>query len=232
MVWNDAGRLVPRAARALKIDPATPHRTEVPCWTLDDAGRRIPATVADLQRHQDGTGVIHPRAFLMTAVFRSTSTLPMIHGTGGERYELVTDRWCAEFLGLELPPIRVCTADLRLPLDAPGAELDEIDPQDAIRRLEHDPWPDETTKVDLADAIRLAPRRSVERRRLFDEMQTMLRGERHRLAPRLEALREDGRLRSLHSGQRRVARDRSWPWPLYEDQALRGLELKSSSLDG
>ena len=232
LAWNDAGRLVPGAARALKIDRATPHRTEVPCWTLDDAGRRIPATVEDLQRHRDGTGVIHPRAFLMTAVIRSTSTLPMIHGTGGERYELVTDRWCAEFLGVELPPIRVCTADLRLPLEAPGAELDEVDPQEAIRRLEHDPWPDKTTKIDLADAIRLAPRRSPERRRLFNEMQTMLRAERNRLAPRLDALREDARLRSLHLGQRRVARDRSWPWPLYEDQALRGLEAESSPLGG
>lgn len=232
LAWNEAGRLVPRAARALKIDRVRPHRTEVPCWTLDDAGRRIPATVEDLQRHRDGTGVIHPRAFLMTAVLRSTSTLPMIHGTGGERYERVTDRWAAEFLGLDLPSIRVCTADLRLPLEAPGAELDEVDPQDALRRLEHDPWPDETTKTDLAEAIRLAPRRSVERRRLFDEMQSMLRAERDRQAPRLEALREEGRLQSLHSGQRRVARDRSWAWPLHEDQALRGLELRTSPLEG
>ena len=226
LAWNRAGTLVPRAARALRIDRIDPLRTEIPCWTLDEAGRRIPATVEDLRRYLDGEGVLHPRAFLMTAVARSSSSLPMIHGTGGGRYELVTDRWASEFLGLELPPVSVCTADLRLPLEAPEGESEEIDPHEALRRLEHDPWPGETTKRDLAEAIRLAPRRSAKRRRLFDALQAALSSERSRLGSRLDTLRERSLARNLHSGQRRVAAERTWPWPLHEDDALRRLPLR------
>ena len=230
--WNDAGRLVPGAARALRIDFDDPDRTEVPCWTLDDSGRRMPATVDHLKRHQTGDCVIHPRAFLMTAVIRSTSPHPMIHGMGGERYEQVTDRWAKAFLGIQLPPISVCTADLRLPLEAPDSDTSELDPHEAIRRLEHDPWPAETTKIDLAEAIRLAPRRSPERRRLFDEMQTRLRAARGDLQPRLDALREEAMLQGDRSRQRRVASERTWPWPLYENEAILELELRNSTFPG
>ena len=151
----------------------------------------------------------------------------MIHGTGGGRYEVVTDRWAKDFLGIELPPITVCTADLRLPLEAPCHELDAAeDPVEALRVLEHDPWPGTRTKKDLAEAIRTAPRRSAQRRRLFKEMQDALSQERARLEPRLQALRERSRTRRLESQQARIAGDRTWPWPLHEDAALRSLELK------
>ena len=231
-MWNEAGRLVPGAARTLRHDSHDPSLTEVPCWTLDDSGRRIPATVDHLRRHQAGACVIHPRAFLMTSVFRSTSPHPMIHGMGGARYELVTDRWTRDFLGIQLPPISVCTADLRLPLEAAGAETVEPDPNDALRRLEHDPWPGETTKIDLVDAIARAPRRSSKRRQLFDEMQERLRKARARHETRLSALREEARLQGDRARQRRIASDRTWPWPLHEDRAILGLELRTSSLEG
>jgi hypothetical protein len=232
LAWNDAGRLVPRSARTLRIDRADPRRTEVPCWTLDDTGRRVPATVEDLHHHLDGTGEVHPRAFLMTAVLRSTSTRPMIHGTGGGRYELVTDRWATDFLGIDLPPISVVTADLRLPLEAPDGGVGGLEPHEALRRLEHDPWPGDTTKARLSEAIRNAPRRSEQRRRLFDEMQARLTIERSRLAPQLQALRKQSQTQNSDAQQRRIARDRTWSWPLHEDEALRGLELKTLPLEG
>ena len=91
-IWNAAVALVPRSARPLRMDSNDPQRTEVPFWRVDeDDHRRTTATVADLHRSLKHDTPLLPKAFLMTAIVRSDDCLEMIHGTGGGRYEVVTE---------------------------------------------------------------------------------------------------------------------------------------------
>ena len=225
-IWNHGLGLVPRSGRRLEIDEEDPGRTEVPVWLLDQEGIRRRAGAREVARAVSaGEGVL-PRAFLMTAILRSMTGGVMIHGTGGGRYEAVTDYWTDGFLGRSLPEIRVVSRDLRLPLEGFLTSLESDPDRDEIRDLEHDPWDSKGTKQDWVDRIRSAPRRSAERRRLFLEMHESMHQGRERIAGRLDRLRARRREEQACVGEHRVARDRTWAWPLHERAAL--LEVTSS----
>lgn len=230
--WNDALRTVPRAARTLRVDERNPDSTEVPAWAIDSDGFRRPASAGDLRRSLNGTTRIMPRAFLMTAVFRKLTGTPMIHGTGGGRYEHVTNQWAREFLDLELPPIRVRTGDLLLPLEQfvnqspsnPSVSEDDHPAagsiRDRIRSLEHDPWEVPETKLAWLERIEQAPPDSVRRRNLFAEMHEAMQRRREEIPDQLRVLRA---LESEHEQQNRrteLARSRTWSWPLHERKSL------------
>ena len=231
-IWNEALQTVPRAARALRINDRTPQATEVPAWVIDSDGFRSPAPAEDLRAGSAGTRRIMPRAFLMTAVFRNLTGAPMIHGTGGGRYERVTDQWAREFLELELPPIRIRTGDLLLPLE----EFVELPPQSTstpgkpsagkngvradIRSLEHDPWKDPGTKQAWLKRIEQAPSDSALRRSLFTEMHEAMQERREEISGRIEKLRALELERERHDRQMELARSRARAWPLHDSESL------------
>ena len=66
-------------------------------WSLS-AGRRDAVRVDAAPAEE----ALAPRAFLMTAIARLACCDLFIHGTGGERYERVTEAWVARWLGLPL----------------------------------------------------------------------------------------------------------------------------------
>ena len=219
-VWNRGLGLVPRSGRRLAIDEDDPGRTEVPVWLLDRDGIRRRAGAREVARAVSAGEAVLPRAFLMTAVLRGMTGGVMIHGTGGGRYEAVTEHWSEGFLGWSLPEIRVVTRDLRLPLEGFLSSLESDPDRDELRALEHDPWDSEGTKRDWLDRIRSAPRRSPERRRLFLEMHESMHQGRERIAERLDRLRARRHEEHVRVGEHRVARDRTWAWPLHERAAL------------
>ncbi|MEC8559150.1 MAG: hypothetical protein VXY94_03640 [Planctomycetota bacterium] len=219
-VWNHGLGLVPRSGRRLAIDEDDPGRTEVPVWLLGEGGIRRRAGAREVARAVSAGEAVLPRAFLMTAVLRAMTGGVMIHGTGGGRYEAVTDHWSDGFLGRTLPEIRVVSRDLRLPLEGFLTPLESDPDRDELRDLEHDPWDSGGAKQDWLDRIRSAPRRSPERRRLFLEMHESMHQGRQRIAGRLDRLRARRHEEQARVGEHRVARDRTWAWPLQERAAL------------
>ncbi len=111
-----------------------PFRVELPLWHLSwNAPRqRVYADLADtrpLLTVEDGTPIsdaqqLAPRALMMTAWLRRPGGIHpecglFVHGTGGGRYERITDAWWTTWRGESLTPIAVATADQRLRFDAP-----------------------------------------------------------------------------------------------------------------
>src|SRR5690606_40978326 len=84
---------------------------ELPLWRVDREGRRHRAFLHDLE--MDGT--LYPRALMMTALARLGLCDLFIHGTGGGRYDQVTERWMYEWLKVKLAPMAVATASIHLP---------------------------------------------------------------------------------------------------------------------
>ena len=156
----------------------------------------------------------------MTAVFRSLSEAPMIHGIGGGRYEVVTEHWARAFLGLDLPPIQVVTCDLRLPLDPFVEPTEHPGVREAIRSLEHDPWSSPETKQAWIDRIRQAPPGSTERRSLFSRMHQAMNEERGSVAEELERMRAIQSRQADRVRREEIALDRTWPWPLHDRAVL------------
>ncbi len=196
---------------------------ELPLWRLAD-GSRERVTAATL----GAGGLLAPRAFLMTALVRLAVGDLFVHGTGGGRYERVTEAWMRQWLGVELAPMVVATATLRLPLERFVGSQPVATASD-LRRLEWDPdaagaaGPSPGKRAWL-EQIAAAPRGSVGRRAAY-------RGWRQHLAERLDAHRGEVEIvRSLVANSREraaaslVARSRTWPWPLHTPRAV--IELR------
>lgn len=219
--WNQAVRAVPRSARELRINTRNIDETEVPIWKIDPVdGTRRPGLLRDLIEGLRSDKIIFPRAFLMTAIVRSAGYRLMIHGTGGERYEAVTDQWAREFLNLELAPIAVVTATVILPLEAFVPDVSGLPEPGALRRLEHDPWQDPIHKQSLVDAITRAPRGSSLRRKLYLDLQEQRLEQVGSISHRLQSLSNQTNQASEAMRSRDHAQDRTWPWPLHETSLL------------
>ncbi|MEM7680395.1 MAG: hypothetical protein AAF288_00410 [Planctomycetota bacterium] len=133
LAYNDAVAAVPEAGLTpLRVKD---DRFELPLWSSAWQGGRLrvfaerssaggfalmsggkPADRADLL----------PRALLMTGLWRDGLVDWFIHGTGGGVYSRATDHWWSAWAGSRLAPVAVATADLRLALDAPVAEPEDL----------------------------------------------------------------------------------------------------------
>jgi hypothetical protein len=210
----------PRAAR-----PLAPG--ELPLWRLvpgDPHPRREPVRVGDAPPPAGGR--LAPRAFLLTAISRLVACDLFIHGTGGGRYERVTEDWIGRWLGLRLAPMAVASATLRLPLGHLVADRVEVTPAE-FRRRSFDPdatgaGPSEALR-DLLSAIDAAPRRSATRRAAYRALIAHRELRRTAVADELARLATEAeRTRSLAAAIE-VARSRTWPWPLHDDARLSSL---------
>lgn len=131
-----------RAHRSAGVAPLSLHPllVELPLWSLAE-GRpreRVYADLADTDpwlvnaagdRLNPASAWLAPRALLMTALVRGEGLAcsHFLHGTGGARYDRITDDWWATWRPDEpLAAVGVATANLRLGLDAPLADRDEL----------------------------------------------------------------------------------------------------------
>ena len=220
--WNEAIRAVPRSARPLHIDQEDPNAIEVPTWSVDgDTGLRRKGTLGELRRALAEQEPILPRAFLMTAIVRSSGFETMVHGTGGGRYEVVTNQWAARFLGIELPPIVMTTATVLLPLEAFAPAEQDLPTPEQVRALEHDPWPETGHKQVLVEAIRNAPRGSDERRTRYLDLQSERARQQDLIGSRLLEMKAGVEAGREALAGRLVGEERSWAWPLHDIETLR-----------
>lgn len=214
-------------AAALAVDPraARPMAPgELPLWRLvpgEPFARREPVRVGD---PAPPPGVrLAPRAFLLTAIARLVVGDLFVHGTGGGRYERVTEGWIERWLGVRLAPMAVASATLRLPLEELLAGPATATPAE-VRRLAFDPdtrgvGPSEPRRGFLA-AIDAAPRKSAARRAAYRSLVAHRELRRREIADELSRLHAEAGLSRDRAAALEVARSRTWPWPLHEDDRL------------
>lgn len=209
---------------------------ELPLWRIRPDGRRMRAYDNDAQAVLDDPSLppLLPRALFMTALVRLGMCDVFIHGTGGANYDRAMELWIRNWLGVEVAPIAVATATLRLPLGAeqPG---DIVQAQHEARRVWHDPEsvtggtsPAEQKRAMLR-AIEALPRRSPQRKAAFFQMHQ-----------RLEQLRRD-HVQAMQQAQKRVelarravsdaaiAQRRDWPFALYPNEMIDALATAVST---
>lgn len=215
-----------------KVRPLDEAAGELPLWRLTGEGaslRRASVRATDVRGAPVHT--LAPKALLLTALLRLSACDLFIHGTGGEAYDRVTDRWMRDWLGPEavLAPTVMATADMYLPLPpAARPTLKELNVlSQRARRVMHDPGvlgdADGQGRVrDLAAVIAALPRRSPERRERFAQLHRALDDYRSRRAGEIGSWRERAEA-ERRAAVADVSRDRGWPFFLHGREALRAL---------
>lgn len=224
--YNQAVDNHPEARMApLRIGPT--GSMEVPFWLITEDGSRHRAYDHDLLRE----GVtLWPRALTMTALARLGLCDLFVHGQSGIVYDRITDQWIQHWLGLPLAPVTMVTATLTLDFDRKAA--DERDLDRAKWLAHHVPYNldrvhgfDEAARQrrDLLKAIQDAPRRSDQRRALFEQMRDLQR----LLAAKHPELVEQAQQNVEHVKQRiaqtDIIDDRTWSFALYPHSRIKAL---------
>ena len=242
--YNQAARANPEAGIApLSVEP---YRVELPLWKLGwlrprdrvfaDLADSTPLfTTADGEPFDpDDDGVtVAPRALLMTAWIRRQPDVGLfVHGTGGWRYDRITEAWWRAWRGETLCPMAVATADLTLDFDVP------VNGRDAVTRevwqAHHRPH-----NLDRYLPPEVAGSLAHEKRRLLEHMDDDRDKRRRRAAfRRIHAInaelaaRHPGALLAAETDLRRarvglhnaaVAAKRDWCFALYPDAELAAL---------
>lgn len=135
-------------------------RVETPFWVLRDGARMAASVdargtlfagaepVAPLGATADGAAealaahgvVLVPRAVTLTLFQRLFVADLFVHGTGGGRYDRVTDAVVREFFGVEPPTFAVASMTLLLPLGARiVTDSDVAHAEQQLHRFEHNP---------------------------------------------------------------------------------------------
>ncbi|MGD9690241.1 MAG: hypothetical protein AB7K52_11365 [Phycisphaerales bacterium] len=203
--------------------PGAPDRSRRRVWS--DALASVPA--AELA----------PRALLLTGLLRFAGCELFVHGTGGggadgsSGYDAITTHWLHAWLGAPLAPTATVTATLPLPLAEQATRLTTPGDVHAAKwhahRMRHDPAMvgdagAAAEKARWLEAIRTTRDRR-ERASAFAQMHAGLRTARERAAAQLaraEAHAADTERRARESA---VLTDRTWPFVLHDDAALRHL---------
>jgi len=219
-MYNDVVRALPEAG----ITPLLVREdyVEVPLWRIRNDGSRMRAYDNDIHAWLEGDDItLMPRALFMTALIRLIMCDLFVHGTGGANYDRAMEQWVHDWLGVQVNPIAVATATLRLPLTDDGdALLDADSARHRYRRVWHDPVVDDARgpsamKQTLLNAVNHEPRGSVARRRAFFEMHSQLEWQREHNKQRIDQHREqlDQAVRASRDAE--IAGRRDWPFPLY-----------------
>jgi hypothetical protein len=207
-----------------------PEQTELPLWMLAQGKPRervfagSPASMA--------AESLAPRALLMTGMARLAACDLFVHGTGGGIYDTITEAWFRAWLGVELAPTVVVTADLRLPLHA--REISEKDVAAARWKAHHarhepamlDDLAAARRKAAHVEAIRAARAGGLDPAPIYREMHGELDQWRRAHAEPLEALSREAEELDAMLAEREIASDRTWPFIWHDPAALRGMDIR------
>lgn len=235
--------------RPLTAD-AVQDRWELPLWWLPPGEERRHVYAEDL-----GTIPLEqlaPKALFMTGLVRLAGCDLFIHGVGGgarldeaagrDGYDHITEDWVRAWLGVELAPMVVVTATLRLPLlDGPAPTAEQV--ARAVWLAHHARHnPDVLRDGYAADAkaklvaeigrVKVRPRavdgrvrREARQKRheLFKRMQGVLEGYRASHAADLAALEGNAAEARGKMADGAVAFDRTWAFSLYPEGMIGAL---------
>jgi hypothetical protein len=135
-------------------------RVEAPFWLLDDGRRRAVSVGPDGTLFADDESVtalgttadsavraleahdllLAPKALALTLFQRLFVADLFVHGTGGGRYDRVTDAVIAGYYGIEPPQFAVASMTLLLPLGAHVVSDEDVaEAERRLNRFEHNP---------------------------------------------------------------------------------------------
>lgn len=202
-------------------------RLELPLWRVRPGMPRLAVFSDQLDEIPDAE--LRPRALTMTAIVRTALCDLFVHGTGGGVYDRVTEDWISAWLGTSLAPIAVATADVHADLGIDPEELP--DPARAVWRAHHarhDPamlGDDDAarTKRDLVERIASIKTSGDDPAPVFAELQELLRETREGHAARLDELDALAERARGMADVRKLATDRTWPWPTLPGASLDAL---------
>ena len=229
--YNLALQLHPRAARPLRVDGS---RSELPLWILNESGERIHATADSARAARSNNQLLLPRASLLGVLLRTALADRFTHGLGGKIYEEVSNDWILRWLGWQPPSFDVVSATLRLPLEIKHdhAMLAQHQPN-AFRSAWCDPDLAATTQTGPSErrkhflnTIAALPRRSPQRKKLFQELIADRQARRGELAGPLTQLQGVARGQIQARQSLDVAMRRSWCISLHTPTALQALHTR------
>ena len=220
--YNDAVSRYPESGVRPLVVTDDSRGVELPLWVLTPLGGRRRATADDL--HNTVVTSLAPRALLLTAIVRLGACELFIHGTGGGKYDKVTEDWVESWLGRRLAPAAVVTATV-LP-DVAGVDLGAGEAGDRAawraHAARHNPailGDDEAgaSKRDLLARIDAARDAGGDPGPHYRRLHEMLAAYRTRHAAEIENLADEAaRLQGIAAGTRRgaqIARDRTLAFP-------------------
>jgi hypothetical protein len=223
LTYNNAALKHPQAKiRALDIKDDDYER---PIWRLRDGYSRIPASDANFDQFNTA-----PRALLMSGICRAFLSELFVHGSGGWAYDRVTEDWFRDWLSIELNPMARASASVHLPLGV--SERDAVGLKDAHWRyhharhhpsLVHD---DDTQRVrdELVTRINAARAQGDDPDPMFQQLVRVLEDHRDRNADSLQELKSQIEHARTNARQIELANDRTWAFPLFDDDALHALK--------
>lgn len=232
--YNLALQLHPRAARLLRVDGS---RSELPLWILNESGERVQASADTVRAARANNQLLLPRASLLGVLLRTALADRFTHGIGGKIYEQVSNDWIMRWLGWQPPRFDIVSATLRLPLEMKQHQAMLSQHQHhAFRSAWCDPDLVAATQTgpsarrrQFLDTIAALPRRSPQRKKLFQELIADRQARRGQLASTLTQLQgvEHAHMQARQSLD--VAMRRSWCMSLHPPKALQALHAQLSA---
>lgn len=234
--YNNAVFANPQAGIASLATGDADADAELPLWLLAPASPRRRVFARDLRDPALDPKNLAPRALLMTGLIRAAACDLFIHGTGGGVYDTITEAWFRNWLGVELAPTIVVTADLLLPLHP--REVTERDVAAAkwqAHHARHEPamLGDESAakrKSELVAAIAAARERGEDPLPHYRALHAALAASRQEHAAKLESLAHAATEVESMFAERAIASDRTWPFPFHNAAAIQSMTIKMSSV--
>ncbi len=214
------------------------YRYELPLWWIEADGRRRRVYVEDLESGAFAMASsrspigLAPRALLMTGMLRAGACDLFIHGTGGANYDRITEAWFRRWLGVELAPMVVVSADAYVDFGVAAPSKDDVDRAVwKAHSARHNPdllgdAEAASTKSSLIDAIRRAGWGSDERRRSFRELHQALAAYRQAHSASLQELDAERQSALAGLADQQLICDRTWAFPLLDPDDLAQLRAE------
>ena len=211
----------------------TGEDVEQPLWTLRDGSARIATSNDDFERN-----TLAPRALLMSGICRAMLCELFIHGSGGWSYDRITQDWFRDWLGIELKPMALASATMRLPLGFDQEEAVSLKQAHwLLHHARHHPAlvHDEATQQQrdvLVEQIAQLKARGENPDAAYQQLVSLLEDHRERNADALADLRSRVEHARTYAEQIKLGNDRTWAFPLFGDESLIALRDRISAAFG
>lgn len=224
--YNDEVARYPDArVRPLEISDT---RVEIPLWGLRSMQPRVAITTDNF--HDFTRDELAPRGLFMSLLVRAHLGDLFIHGTGGWTYDNITQDWARDWLGIDLAPMALATATLRLPLGIDDHNATNL--KDAHWRFHHARHHPalvgdddaQRTRDELVTKINAARAANENPDPIYQQLVRVLEDHRVRNADALNSLKSKIEHARTYAKQIALANDRTWAFPLFNDDALHALK--------
>ena len=224
--YNNAIAKHPDAGvRALVIED---DRIELPLWgcRANEARVAIDSTnIGSFERDE-----LLPRGVLMSAMARAHLADLFIHGTGGWVYDRISEDWFADWVGIKLVPMAMVSATHRLEFGfSPDEMVDAGQAAWEAHHARHTPamvgdGKAQQRKDELVLQIRQLDPKDPQRAVLYGRLQGLLAAYRDEHHTEIESFVQRTEQAKARAGQHELARDRTWAFVFFGQEALEVLD--------